>query len=167
MPRPATNDPEALDRALRDVRDARSAAQLRAAQAVVLPACLGMSTEETAQALGRTPTWVSRTRNDYIRGKATFSDEQGGRRRQLLSPPEELELVRRAVASAGKPGRRSTVRQEVKRLLQERVPQGQAPSERAITGILSRTAPVLLAGASPAELETWNRLLTRFWRRRA
>ena len=52
MSRPASGA-EQLDLARAQVKSARSAAQLRAAQAVLLPLELGLSLEQTALAVGR------------------------------------------------------------------------------------------------------------------
>ncbi len=41
--------------------------ELRVLQAVILPLLNGMSTQETANAVGRSPRWVTMARNAYIR----------------------------------------------------------------------------------------------------
>ena len=43
------------------------ATELRILQAVVFPLDHGMSTQETARAIGRSPRWVTMARNKYIR----------------------------------------------------------------------------------------------------
>ena len=40
---------------------------LRTLQAVVFPLVNGMSTQETAEATGRSPRWVTSARNEFIR----------------------------------------------------------------------------------------------------
>jgi hypothetical protein len=154
---------EAVERARRDVRDARSAAQLRAAQAVLMPVDLGLSLKQTAKVLGRNTTWVSRTRNEYINGKAVFSDTRGGRQHSLLSPQSEIEAVKDAVMKAGRPGQRKTVRQVLRQVLKARL--GTDPSEGALTSILLRVASKVLVGGTPAELERWSAQISAFFRR--
>jgi transposase len=41
--------------------------ELRTLQAVVFPIMYGMSTQETAQAIGRSPRWTTSARNEFIR----------------------------------------------------------------------------------------------------
>ena len=61
MSRPASGEPQ-LDLARAQVKAARSAAQLRAAQAVLLPLGLGLTLEQTAVAIGRSVGATCRTR---------------------------------------------------------------------------------------------------------
>jgi hypothetical protein len=164
MGRPVRFTSEAIERARKDLSQAQTAAHLRAAQAVLLPADHGLSVEQTAAILGRHPTWVSRTRNQYINGKSDFSEEKrGGRRHQLLSADEEVAMVKRALLMARGPRGGKTIRLTLRALLLEKL--GFAPSEGALTGILTRAAPKLVAGCTPNELEDWSVNLTAFWRR--
>ena len=66
MSRPASGA-EQLDLARAQVKSARSAAQLRAAQAVLLPLELGLSLEQTALAVGRSVGATCRMRLSFCR----------------------------------------------------------------------------------------------------
>lgn len=48
---------------------ATEADELRTLQAVVFPLAYGMSTQETAQAIGRSPRWITSARNAFIRNE--------------------------------------------------------------------------------------------------
>jgi transposase len=58
---------ELLDFARKQLANASEVNELRILQAVVLPLCHGLSTKETAEAVGRSARWVTMVRNDYIR----------------------------------------------------------------------------------------------------
>jgi hypothetical protein len=62
---------------------------------VVLPLRYGLSLEETAEALGVTPGWVSCLRNRFIQGRQVSEvSRRGGRHHALLTYEEEVELLR-------------------------------------------------------------------------
>jgi transposase len=56
-----------LSEAQQELSKANNANELRVIQAVVFPLGHGMSTEETARAIGRSARWVTMARNEYIR----------------------------------------------------------------------------------------------------
>jgi transposase len=75
---------------------ARTVEELRQAQAVALPLLFGLSLEQTAVAIGRSRVWTCRLRNRFLAGE-TCGDGQrqrrGGRRRQIMSPEQEREVL--------------------------------------------------------------------------
>ena len=54
---------------------------LRTLQAVVFPLLYGISTEKTAQAVGRSPRWVTSARNGYIRRQGITEKKVTGKKR--------------------------------------------------------------------------------------
>jgi len=66
MARPARGQ-EVLEKALELLAKVTKADELRTVQAVVFPLVSGMSTQETARAIGRSPRWVTSARNEFIR----------------------------------------------------------------------------------------------------
>lgn len=70
------------------------ATALRILQAVVFPLEHGLSTQETARAIGRSPRWVTRARNEYIRGAGAKPDKaQAIRNHAHMSLAEEKEFL--------------------------------------------------------------------------
>jgi transposase len=95
MARPARGA-EVLEMAREMVARAETIEQLRQAQAVVLPLDFGLSMEQTAQAIGRSPEWACRLRNRFLAGEIVGDGQRqrrGGRRRQNMSPERERELL--------------------------------------------------------------------------
>lgn len=144
------------------MQDAQSAAQLRAALAVLLPAEFGLSIKQTAASLGRNPIWVSRTRNQYLAGKTEFAgpEARGGRRNQLFPDAKEVELVKVAIMNAGRTWR--SVRKELRDLFLKK--SDIDPADSTITAILSRTAPKLLPDGDVWELQRWRLKLAEIYR---
>lgn len=91
MARPCRIDQKMVAEARRFVRRTRDADELRAAQAILLPA-RGMTWEQTAGFLGVSRATVPRLQarfRRWIRTGKSLYDGWGGRRRMLLSPAEE------------------------------------------------------------------------------
>jgi hypothetical protein len=153
MGRPVRVQAEALERARRDVREAQSAAQLRAALAVVLPVDCGLSARETGVALGRQAAWVSRTRNQYMSGKAEFSglEARGGRRNQLFTDAKEIDLVKEAIINSERSWQ--SVRRELRLVLMKETDSD--PAESTISAMLSRVAPKIVPGCDVWDLRKW------------
>jgi transposase len=80
----------------RPVRGAEAVEMAREmiAQAVALPLLFGLSLDQTAVAIGRSRVWTCRLRNRFLAGQ-TCGDAQrrGGRRRQIMSPQQEREVL--------------------------------------------------------------------------
>ncbi len=136
MARHPTGDQEALEKAQQRMRTARTAEELRAAQAVLLP-LLGYSLEDTATVLGRSRHWVSRVRNSTLRGNAP-PGRHGGRRRAAVSKDEELRLVRAAIQQDAWYINRKPLRTYLRDALERQL--GSQPSESALTALLDRAA---------------------------
>ncbi|MDR0827336.1 MAG: winged helix-turn-helix domain-containing protein [Desulfovibrio sp.] len=74
---------------------------LRTLQAVVFPLLYGMSTEETAQAVGRSPRWVTSARNGYIRQQGITKKITGRKRNHAhMSITEEESFLAPFLESA-------------------------------------------------------------------
>jgi transposase len=81
-----------LEQARGCLSKAKTAEELRQAQAVVLPLEFGLSIEQTAQAIGVSTGWACQLRNRFIReGGISKGDKllRGGRRRANMSLEEE------------------------------------------------------------------------------
>jgi transposase len=74
MARPARGR-EVLEKAQKLLAKAIKADDLRILQAVVFPLANGMSTHETAQAIGRSPRWVTHARNAFIHSAGNVKAE--------------------------------------------------------------------------------------------
>lgn len=95
MARPARGA-EVLEMAREMVARAETIEQLRQAQAVVLPLDFGLSMEQTAAAIGRSPEWTCRLRNRFLAGEIVGDGQRqsrGGRRRQNLTLEREREVL--------------------------------------------------------------------------
>ena len=92
MSRPRRFDPLAIKRARTAVADAQSAEELRCAQAILVPALVGVTLDETAALLGVGRASVSR-RQAWFRQRGNrrkvWPRKWGGRRRALLTAAEE------------------------------------------------------------------------------
>ena len=96
MSRPASGDDEVLANARQAIGAAQTLAQLRQAQAVVLPLDYGLSLADTAKVLGVSQGWVCQLRRRFMHGQlagAADAPTAGGRRRQNMSLQEEREFL--------------------------------------------------------------------------
>jgi transposase len=85
---------EVLEEAMESLAKAKGADELRTLQAVVFPLSYGMSTEETAQAVGRSERWVSKARGAFIRsGGMPDKPPRTARNRANLTAEEEKEFL--------------------------------------------------------------------------
>ena len=162
MARQPKGSDESVTLAQRLMRQARTAEELRAAQAVLLP-LLGYSLEATAAAVGKSRHWVSRTRNSILRGEAPPS-RHGGRRRAILTETEELQLVRAAIRqSDGWPASSQRLRPYLRAELDKH--NGSPVYESTLTAVLNRAAPHILGipGARGTDLDRASCLLARIW----
>ena len=81
-----------LEQARGCLSKAKTAEELRQAQAVVLPLEFGLSIEQTAQAIGVSTGWACQLRNRFIREGGIPRKEKplrGGRRRANMNLEEE------------------------------------------------------------------------------
>jgi len=81
-----------LEQAKGCLSKAKTAEELRQAQAVVMPLEFGLSMEQTARAIGVSTGWACQLRNRFIReGGISQKDKplRGGRRRENMSLEEE------------------------------------------------------------------------------
>lgn len=155
MARQPTGTNRDIQHAQEMMRLARTAEELRAAQAVLLP-LLGHSLADAAKIIGKSRHWVSRVRNGVLRGEAPPS-RHGGRRNAILRLPEEDALVRAAIEQSDsypwKP-LRETIREGLDRA------QGQPVSESTVTELLDRAAKRLLKSD---EARGTDLVQTSFW----
>lgn len=166
---------EALDRARKAVKTAETVHELRAAQAVLLPLEFGLTVRQTGEVLGRTPSWVSRTRRAFILGTLETHGGRpgrGGRRHALMSSEDELSLVKRAMLESWhSPGwRLETTRQVLRRLLEERINKGKPhprehyiAAESTLTRMLARAAATWMPGATVYEMNFRRSDLIHHW----
>jgi transposase len=87
---------EVLEQAKGCLRAAKTAEELREAQAVVLPLEFGFTIEQAAQAIGKSVRRTTQLRGEFIRrGGPRPADQprRGGRRRQNMTPEEEAAFL--------------------------------------------------------------------------
>jgi stage III sporulation protein SpoIIIAA len=78
------------------IAQARTVEELRQAQTVALPLLFGLSLAQTATAIGRSRVWTCRLRNRFLAGQICGDgrrQRRGGRRRQIMSPEQEREVL--------------------------------------------------------------------------
>ena len=126
MARPRRIDPALVAQAQRVVATATDVHQLRAAQAILLPALLGTSLRTTAALLGVGRATVPRLRANFgaeLSGQRVARKIWGGRRHALLPLAEEQAFVSkwRAKAEAGQLVVLSAVRADLEQQLGRKV----------------------------------------------
>jgi transposase len=87
---------EVLEQAKASVAKARTADELRQAQAVLLPLAFGLTLEQTAEAIGVSKGWACRLRRQFIRQGGLRNKPRptrGGRRRENMTPEEETAFL--------------------------------------------------------------------------
>ena len=161
MARHPAGDLKSLEHAQQLMRSARTAEELRAAQAVLMP-LLGYGLQDTATVLGRSRHWVSRTRNSTMRGEAP-PGRHGGRRWASVDENEELSLVRAAIQKDAWYSDRKPLRTFLRVALDVKL--GSPPSESTWTSILDRGARHFLNDklARGKDLERLSTFLARIW----
>ncbi len=98
MPRKVKVSTEVLESAKETVRRAKTADELRAAQAVVLPILLGISDHAAGQVIGRSRVSVVRMRNEFKQlhtKKGVATRNWGGRRSGYMTVDQEREFLSR------------------------------------------------------------------------
>jgi len=94
--RKSSLDRSVVELALRDVKNAKTADQLRRAQAVALPDVFGVDLDVTGRMIGKSRTSVARLRREFralSEGLDLARRHWGGRRRQNMKPEEEEALL--------------------------------------------------------------------------
>lgn len=107
MGRKPTVDAELLRLAELAVEATEDAHELRSAQAVLLPGRLGLTLEQTGEAIGRARATVVRLQAEFrarARGDRVAREGWGGRRRQNLSVAQEEGLLAPFLAQASRGG---------------------------------------------------------------
>ena len=85
---------EVLDTAKAIMKITKSADDLRVCQAVIFPLEYGLSTMETAAAIGRSIRWTTQARNRFIKEKGLGDKpKRGGRHQANLTKEEEQEFL--------------------------------------------------------------------------
>jgi len=84
-----------LDMAKELLTKARTAKELRQAQAVILPLEFNLSLDQTSAIIGVSKGWACQLRNEFIRtnGKTEDKKPHGGRRRENLSLEQEAAFL--------------------------------------------------------------------------
>ena len=162
--RPPKTNPDAIQEAKRQICEARSLDELRAAQAVLLP-LLGLTLEQTAEAVGKSRFWVSRARS------ATLADrpppaEHGGRRNEIVAEDQEVQLLRRAIRNAfERPVEYMFKRYSVQSAVQDLLglESGRAVSASTVRAFMTRVVPKLLPQLEGVPYGQYARYLDRYW----
>ena len=97
MARPRRIDPLLVKRAQTTAATATSVESLRQCQAVLLPALLGATLEETAEVLGVGRATVARLQVAFRKQRPELpaaARNWGGRRQSLLTPEEEVAFLK-------------------------------------------------------------------------
>ena len=110
MARPATGS-SALEAARKQLLEARTLAELRAAQAVILPLVYGLSMQSTAEVLGMSKGWTCQMRREFIAHQALPEAERtpkakpgSGMGRAYLKQEEERAFLLPFVEKASQAG---------------------------------------------------------------
>ena len=107
MARPAKITNVMVNVAQQVVKDADTARQLRTGLSILIPRVCGVSNADTAQVLGVGVATVVRMQKqirDQVAGKMTSKGSWGGRRRQHLTPQQEIEFLEPWIEKAEKGG---------------------------------------------------------------
>lgn len=125
-----------LDKAKQLLSTARTADELRQAQAVILPLEFGFSLDQTAAITGVSKGWACHLRTEFIRfnGEIAQKSPQGGRRRENLSRTEETDFLAPFIGKAKAGG--ILIVTEIKEALQVRL--GRAVALASVYNLLHR-----------------------------
>jgi hypothetical protein len=94
MARLSQNEQETINAARKMLKQAETLEQLRAAQAILLPALLDATIEQTAGVLGVSTAPVSRLRSRFKTTPVFWGERRGGRRNALMSLKEEEHFLK-------------------------------------------------------------------------
>lgn len=153
---------EVLEQAKACLIKAKTVNELRQAQAVVFPLELGLSLEQTAELIGVSEGWACQLRTRFIHNGGQLDEAgpgRGGRRRENLSPEEEVEFLSPFLDKAKSGG--ILVASEIKPALEERL--GRTVSLASVYNLLHRHDWRKLAPdkrhpkSDPAAQEEWKK----------
>ncbi len=162
MGRPATGL-GVLERARKDMAEARTADQLRIAQAVLLPLDPGLSLAQTAVIVGRSASWVARERRRYIEAEGQpVKSTRGGRRRALLTSEDEVALVKSGYMLSAH-SFTDTARTIIRRRLEAKV--GRPVADSTLDAMIKRVVRQLTPSGSVYDMRNVSRHLTEIWLR--
>jgi len=104
MSRTAKCEPVVIETARKLLSEAKTVREMRAAQAILLPAVYGLTREQTAAAIGLSPSRVGGIQAEARDPDRPAKGAHGGRRRQMLSLEEEARFLRPWVEKAASAG---------------------------------------------------------------
>ena len=113
---------EVLNQAKEQVRKSRTIEDLKQAQAVVLPLEMGLTMEQTAEAIGVSIGWACRLRTQFIRDggiRQKYQPNRGGRRRENMTREEEAAFLSPFFEKASSGG--ILVVSEIKQAIEDRL----------------------------------------------
>ncbi len=169
MPRPRRVEPEIVKQAEIAAASATSLKTMRQCQAVLLPALLGATLEQTASLLGVSRATVPRLQSAFRKGQSDGpapSRNWGGRRRSLLTKTDEAEFLKPWLESAATGN--LVVVSPIRAALAQRLGQPVKPS--VVYRLLARhgwrkVAPDTRHPKSqPAEQEAWKKNSPKCWK---
>ena len=110
-----------IDKAKELLTKAKTAKELRQAQALILPLEFNLSLDQTSAVIGVSKSWVCQLRNEFIRSNGKIEDKKphGGRRRENLSLEQEAVFLAPFIEKAKVGG--ILVVSEIKEALQVRL----------------------------------------------
>ena len=95
---------EILPQAQQELAKTKDAAKIRILQAVIFPLANGMSIQETAEAVGRSSSWVNVARNKYIREGGFKESDSPPIRNHAFMPLEEEKAFLAPFIEKARPG---------------------------------------------------------------
>jgi transposase len=104
MSRPAKFTPEVIEAAQVRLSKATTIAEMRAAQAILLPALFGLTREQTARAIGLSSSRVGGLQSEARHPNPKIRLSHGGRRRQRMTFEEERAFLGPWEQQAGNAG---------------------------------------------------------------
>lgn len=104
MSRSAKFEADVIKTAWKRLSAAKTVRELRAAQAVILPAVFGLTREQTAAAIGLSVSRVGGIQAEARNPESQAKGSHGGRRRQLMTIEEETLFLRPWVEKAKSAG---------------------------------------------------------------
>ena len=169
MARPRNVDQQLVQQALAAVRQTQDVRELRQAMAVLLPAELKTSLEQTARLLGVGRATVPRLQAGFREGRQSRKTERkrwGGRRRSLLTAEQEEEFLKPWIEQAQDGG--ILVLSPIRAALAQRL--GRPVKASVVYRLLARhgwrkVAPDTRHPKSdPQVQEDWKKNSRKFWR---